>query len=304
MLMFEKIIVLFLLMVVGFIIMKAGMIDEKDCKGLSAIVINVANPAMILNASTSGEGSIAGKDLIVTALLAVGLYAILVMTASILPKVMRLKKEEAGCYKLMLVFSNIGYMGFPLIASLYGSEAVLYGAIFLMPFSVLIYTYGIKTIRLEKEKEGKGNRGKLLNIGIISCLLTIIIYLSGIKLPSVINDTIGYLSSLTSPLSMIVIGASLATMNLKELVSDKKLILFSAIKLLVIPIIGCMLLKLVVTNELIRNVCMVILATPVASMVTMLAQQYDGDYELASKGIALTTLLSMITLPIIFTLFS
>ena len=118
-------------------------------------------------------------------------------------------------------------------------------------------------------------------------------------MPSFVKTTISTLSNLTAPLSMMVIGASLATINMKKLFTDVKLLLFSAIKLLIIPVIGMLIIKQFVSNEMICGVCMVMLATPVGSMTAMLAQQYDGDYEMASKGVALTTVLSVVTMPIV-----
>lgn len=105
------------------------------------------------------------------------------------------------------------------------------------------------------------------------------------------------LSNLTAPLSMIVIGDSIAMMNVKELVKDMKLLLFSLLKLLLIPVIGVLIMRGLEINEILVGVCMVMLATPVGSMTAMLAQQYEGDYELASKGVAITTILSVVTMP-------
>ena len=98
---------------------------------------------------------------------------------------------------------------------------------------------------------------------------------------------------------MMVIGASMATIDIKKLFTDVKLLLFSALKLIVVPIVGLFILKTFIQSEMILGVCMVMIATPVASMTAMLAQQYDGDYELASRGVALTTILSVITMPLV-----
>ena len=98
---------------------------------------------------------------------------------------------------------------------------------------------------------------------------------------------------------MMIIGASLASLNLKELFMDGKLLVFSFIKLVVIPVAGVLLIRQFVSSEVICGVCMVMLATPVGSMTAMLAQQYEGDYEMASKGVALTTVLSVVTMPLV-----
>ena len=118
-------------------------------------------------------------------------------------------------------------------------------------------------------------------------------------MPSVIEDTVDYLGSLAAPLSMIIIGDSITNIKIKELLSDWKLLLFSVVSLLVVPAAGVLLLKTCgITGELL-GVCMIMLATPVGSMNVMLAQQYGGDSTLVSKGVALTTVLSVITIPIV-----
>lgn len=248
------------------------------------------------------------------------MYAVLLLVAQVLPKLLKVERESRGTYKAMTVFSNIGFMGFPVIAALYGNGALLYAALFTIPYNVLIYTYGVSAMSSQTagdkgksalaedegngQKEEKGFRmnlllGRILNVGVIACIMTIIIYLCQIPVPGMLADTITHLSNLTAPLSMMVIGASLATINLKKLFTDVKLLIFSVIKLLVIPIAGMLIIRQFVDNEVICGVCMVMLATPVGSMTAMLAQQYDGDYEMASKGVALTTILSVATIPLV-----
>jgi hypothetical protein len=214
----------------------------------------------------------------------------------------RVSKQEAGTYRVMLIFSNIGFMGFPVIKAVYGSDAMLYAALFLIPYNLLLYTYGIGEMRGGAEEEGE-KKGiawkKIFNVGVIASLIAMAIALLHIQVPSFIETTVSSLSGLTAPLSMIVIGASMADMNLKELFMDGKLLVFSVLKLILIPVAGTLLLGLFVKNELLLGVCLIMLSTPVGSMTAMLAQQYGGDYELDSRGVALTTLLSVVTIPLV-----
>ena len=210
----------------------------------------------------------------------------------------------------MTVFSNIGFMGFPVIAALYGSGALLYAALFTIPYNILIYTYGVSAMSPEtkspeapeKEKGSAFLLKRILNVGVIACIATMIVYLCKIPVPGMIADTATHLSNLTAPLSMMVIGASLATIDLKKLFADVRLLIFSVVKLLIIPVVGVLIVKQFVSNEVICGVCLIMLATPVGSMTAMLAQQYDGDYEMATKGVALTTILSVATIPLVYML--
>ena len=301
MLLLEQMIVLFILMGIGYFCHKKQIITDEVSKKLSAIVVNIANPALILTGCMSEE-KIRGEELLLTGAVMISMYAVLLILARVLPCLLGVKKESRGTYGAMTVFSNIGFMGFPVISALYGNGALLYAALFMIPYNILIYTYGVSAMSPEKKQgteKGPSKLGRIFNIGVIACILTMIIYLTGIQTPEFVQKTVTNLSNLTAPLSMMVIGASLAAIDLKKLFLDVRLVAFSVIKLILIPVLGMLLIKQVVSNEIICGVCMFMLATPVGSMTAMLAQQYDGDYKMASEGVALTTVLSVITMPLV-----
>lgn len=300
MLLLQQMIIMFLLMSVGFVGSKIGMITEETSKRLSAIVVNIANPAMILVSGISDE-RMEGRELLSLTVVILAIYAVLLLLAYLLPVLLRVDPKSRGVYQAMTVFSNIGFMGYPIIAALYGSSAVLYGALYSIPFNILIYTFGVSALRKKEngEEKKKLSLKEVLNIGVITSIISLILYLWQIRVPGFFTDTLNYLGNLTAPLSMMVIGASMTSISLRELFTDVRLLLFSLIKLLLIPVLGMLLIRQVVTNEVICGVFMIMLATPAGSMTAMLAQEYDGDYETASRGVTLTTLLSVITMPVV-----
>lgn len=298
MIVLQQMAVLFIVMLIGFYACKKEMIDSATSKKLSSIVVNIANPAMILSGVIGDTSQIQGSDLMLTVTVTIVLYLILLAIGTILPRLLRVPHRSAGTYSAMTVFSNIGFMGFPIISAVFGSGALLYASIFLIPYNVLIYTYGVQMMKQGEKKEGFHLK-KIINIGVIFCLISIFLFITKIQLPGWVQSTITTLSNLTAPLSMMVIGASFAAMNVKELFLDLKLLLFSAGKLLAIPIIGTLAAKQFIDNEMLCGVIMIMLSTPVGSMTAMLAQEYDGDYALASRGVAMTTILSVITIPIV-----
>lgn len=302
MIILKQMIILFVLMLIGLICRKRGIMTDEGSRVISGIVVNVANPALIISASINKESVIKGSDLIFIAILSVTMFIILVLFSKLLVKLLRLPDQEQNMYRVMTVFSNIGFMGFPLIMAAYGSDALLYASFFIIPYNVLIYTWGIAAMKTNEESEKETKKiawNRVFNIGVIACIITIVIYLTQIKVPVMIESIVTYLSGLTAPLSMLVIGDSISKMDLKKLFLEKKLLLFSIVKQLVIPLLGVWVLSLLGIDLMMKSVCMVMLATPVGSMTAMLAQQYDGDYELASKGVALTTILSVATMPIV-----
>ena len=296
MILLKQMIVLFIMMLVGVYCRKKGIFNDEANKRISSLVVNVANPALIFSSSINQEAVIEGMEFVKTFVLAWGMFGVLMVIAFFVPRILRADISEYGTYKTMTIFSNIGFMGFPVIDALYGSEALLYATMFLVPFNVLIYTYGISVMK--GEKTGL-QLHKILNVGVISCAVALVIYLTRLPIPVVVENAVDSISALTAPLSMMVIGDSLTKINLKKLFCNGRMLVFSVVKLLLIPIVGVSMIRLLGLNPLLTGVCMIMLATPVGSMNAMLAQEYGGDYELASQGVTITTLLAVVTMPLV-----
>ena len=343
------------MMAVGYLCYRKQILTEEVSRKVSAIVVNVANPCMILSSALTDQ-QMQGKELVQTLAIVVMMYAFLLVMAQLLPRILCIQKESRGAYAAMTVFANIGFMGFPVLAAMYGNGALLYGAVFQIPFNILIYTYGVAVLtrkpgacakteqdvkaevdvkaepngktgerqdaqgitaavngKSENIENGSEQQGKLqgtveivkkiFNIGVIACIAAMLLYFLQTPVPSFLQAFITNLGNLTAPLSMMIIGASLAQMPLKELFLDKKLLLFSLLKLLLLPAVWMIMVNRVAEQEILRGVCLVMMATPAGSMTAMLAQQYGGDYETASRGVALTTVLSVITMPLLAAVF-
>ena len=385
MVMLQQMIVMFLMMAVGYLCYRKQILTEEVSRKVSAIVVKVANPCMILSSALTDQ-QMQGKELVQTLAIVVMMYVFLLVMAQLLPRILCIQKESRGAYAAMTVFANIGFMGFPVLAAMYGNGALLYGAVFQIPFNILIYTYGVAVLTrkpgacvkteqdvnaevdvktepnvnaevdVKAEPDGKaesnvnaevdvkaesnGKTGKrqdtqgitaavngksenkqsnneqqgklqgtveivkkIFNIGVIACITAMLLYFLQTPVPSFLQAFITNLGNLTAPLSMMIIGASLAQMPLKELFLDKKLLLFSLVKLLLLPAVWMIMVNRVAEQEILRGVCLVMMATPAGSMTAMLAQQYGGDYETASRGVALTTVLSVITMPLLAAVF-
>lgn len=288
--------ILFVYMMIGYVACKKEYFDQEFGKKLSWLVVNVANPMLAISAVVNNEEQIAKKDFYVTVLLAICFYAFFLILAQILPRLIGVQNSSIGVYKMMTTFNNIGFMGFPVIAAAYGNGALIYAVPFSIMFNILCYTWGIQTLCRGGEK---GNWKRIINIGTISGIISIVLFFMQIPVPKMICSLSAGLSNLTGPLSMLVIGISIAAMELKDLFTDVKLLKFALIKLLAVPVAAMLLVCQVIDNRLICEVFLVMMATPAASMCAMLSQQYGGDYELAAKGVALTTILSVVTMPIV-----
>ncbi len=299
MLLLQQMVIFFLIMLVGYICRKVGVFGENTGKTISGIVINIGNPALIIASGMNPETLENKGALLVTLVVALTFFVIMFVIAELLPRLLRADKSDYGAYQVMTIFSNIGFMGYPLLDAMYGSEAVIHAAIFNLLYSVLIYTYGIGKMQTAGQRE-KLNWKQLMNVGVISCLIAVVLYISNLPVPMIFEDTAARIGAITGPLSMLVIGDSLAQIRLKDLFTDVRLLLFSVVKLLLMPALLLWGLGFFITDPVLRGVCLVMTATPVGSMTVMLAQQYDGDYRLTSRGVALTTVLSVATMPFLF----
>lgn len=298
MILLKQMIVLFLLMIVGVVCRKKEILNDESAGRLSSLVVKVANPALILSSSINQESSVRGTELAGTFFLAAAVYAALLLAAQFLPRLLKADRSEYGTYRVMFVFSNIGFMGFPVISAVYGSQALLRASLFLIVFNCLVYTYGIQMLSGGSEKTGFQWK-KIANMGVAACVLSLILYLLAVPVPDFVESAVDYLGGLTTPLSMIIIGDSLAQMPLKSLFEDRRLLLFSLLKLIPVPVIGTFAVLFLGADAELAGICMIIFAAPVASMTVMLAREYGGRLELATKGVALTTLLSVATIPLV-----
>jgi len=303
-----QMVVLFVIMLVGYACRRYGIFNDTVVKHLSSLVVNVANPCMILAAAINPGDNVSGYELFITAVLSIAMYAGLIIFAQLVPVILKTPKSDYGIYKALTVFANIGFMGFPLIKSVYGSDALLYAAIFQLPFNLLVYTYGVYVICKSANDEDLSANGqtekinplqKMLNIGVVGCIIAITLFFIRPEVPYVIEDIFDYIGDMTPPLSMMIIGDSLSKMNFKKLFANKQLIGYSAIKLLVIPLVGTYIAKLFGVSGALLGVFMIMLATPAATMNVLLAQEYDSNYRTASEGVAITTLLSIATIPLV-----
>lgn len=296
----RQLLILFFFMLLGFGMAKMKILDQHNSGFLSWLIVNVANPALILSGGIGN--SIDRRELFKVVLVAAGVYLFLIAVSEMAVRLLGVDRKETGIYKVLLIFTNMGFMGFPLLDAMYGAEALLYGAVFLLLFNLLIYTYGIFCIAGTAGSPAEILK-KFVNPGAAAGALAVMLAFFRVELPGSVNQTVSMLSNLTAPLSMMVIGASFLEVQWKGFLRDIRLLILVALRLVIIPVLGMLILRNFVSNQYLLGVCFVTLAAPSGSMAAMLARQYGADYVSASKGIGLTTLLSVITMPLLFWVF-
>lgn len=196
----------------------------------------------------------------------------------------------------MCLFGNTGFIGIPLVSAVLGSQALIYVAVTNAYFNLLFYTYGIWLADGGKSRFSWKN---FLNVGNFSIIVTIVLFVWQPKLPVVFTSTIDYMADTTTFLAMVVIGISLARTNLKSIFTEVRLYLFILLRFLALPVMISFLLRLFVKDDTVYGVMVLMASVPVANLPLMRVEETGGDGQMLSKGIILSTLLSLITIPLV-----
>jgi len=189
-------------------------------------------------------------------------------------------------------------MGIPVVRVVFGESATICVTVFIMVFYLFIYTYGVRQICSEPGQKGI-DWSKAICPMTVSALLAIIGYLAGFRVDGVVKDTLKTVSNITTPCAMIIIGCALSSVPLKAVFTNWRLYIVALLKLLVIPLMVYLLLAPIMGGSAVLGVMVIIMAMPVATIITMLSAQYDKDQTLAASSVFITTLLSVFTIPLL-----
>lgn len=298
MVVFQTMLKLFLLLVLGFVLFKCHIFDEYTNKKISALIVNVALPMLIISSIAGVEGS---NKSIVFLMIGAGIlmYIGFIILGKIINRLFPFPKKDWPVYECMVVFANTGFMGYPVLLDVFGQEAVFYASLIHMAFNFFVYTYAIMCLTKGDDSEFKLNFKQLLTPGIILIFVGIFIYLFDIQLPSVLMDTINSVGSLTAPLSMMMIGSSLAVYPIKDSFTDWRSYVFAFVRLMIVPFVTMIMCRLLHIDAYYANITIITNAMPVGSMVLMLATQYNANVKIVTRNIVVSTLLSVITIPIV-----
>ena len=298
MVVFQTMLKLFLLLVLGFVLFKCHIFDEYINKKISALIVNVASPMLIISSIAGVEGN---DKSIVFLMIGAGIlmYIGFIILGKIINRIFPFPKKDWPVYECMVVFANTGFMGYPVLLDVFGQEAVFYASLIHMAFNFFVYTYAIMCLTKSDDSEFKLNFKQLLTPGIVLIFIGILIYLFDMQIPSVLMDTINSVGSLTAPLSMMMIGSSLAVYPIKDSFTDWRSYVFAFVRLLIVPFMTMIVCRLLHINPYYANITIITNAMPVGSMVLMLATQYNANVKIVTKNIVVSTLLSVITIPIV-----
>lgn len=303
----QQMIMIFILICIGLLLYKKEMLSEMSSKQISGIIVNVTNPALLI-CSAFREGPKVSLSELGTALGAyMVVYAILIAVSFLIPRILRVPDMYHYSYQMLTIFGNVGFIGIPLATAVLGPESLIFVSIYNLIFNVLIYTFGISLLQKAAARQLPNSDTivtspawkKLINAGTISAAATIIFYLSDFSVPVIVSSSLNYMGQATTLLSMLVLGVSVAQMAPKDIFSHPKLYGFTLLRQILVPI-GCILLfRPFIQDSLILNTMALMLAVPAGNMPLMLSKQLHVETDTISQGIILTTILSLVTIPVV-----
>lgn len=288
---------MFILMAVGFIVYSKKLINEEGTKQISNLLIWVINPLIMLTRYQ--------MKFSMTKLMGLGI-AFIVSLASMLIGFLIGKivfKKEQRIDKFAIGFANAGFIGIPLVTNVMGINDVFFLSAYLVCFNILSYTYGIYMVT--NDKKLVSIRSMIFNPGVMAVILGLIVFISPIKLPQIVYNAFNLIGQTNTPIAMLLLGTYIAKSKIITLFNDKNAYFICFIKLVVVPLVILVVFKFLPAYLTeIKKVVLIAAATPVGLTVPMFSQMYGGNYEYGAKLVGLSTLLSLITIPVILYLAS
>ena len=295
---------LFLLMACGFFARKKGIIDDVASKRLSTLIIKIGQPMMIISALTEAEFSYENLG---DGFLYIGIgiifHAVMGGLAFLLCKGFK-DLDERKITEFSLMFVNGGFIGFPILEALFGAKGLFLAAFFNISFHLFIWSWGVAILARKRSDIKLTVRKIFINLGSIPCLIGVLIYMlvipfPGFVLPAFLSKFFLYLSNLCTPISVLITGALLATRTAKQIFGSGKIYYFSLMKLIVLPLIVCIICKLIRLPQDMILFVTVEAALPAASSITMFSEIYGLNSGYASQTVGTSSLLSVGTLPLV-----
>jgi malate permease and related proteins len=297
----EVMVMLFTMVILGYAACKLGYMGDKFDKKLSSIVVDITCPLLVLSSVMGDE--MPDRSLILP-LVGVGFltYIILLVFGFWVPRFISKNHDDQGMIGFSLMFANVGFIGYPIVASIFGPKAVFYAALLNVPNTFFIFTAGVMLVKGEYSIR-QFNPKVLLSPALIGAFIAALLVAFGVHTPEMIARPITMVGNITVPASLMIIGSSMARLPLREIIGSGKVYATSFLRLVIVPLSVYFLFRLCGVNTLINNINTVVIAMPVASFGTMFCMKYGRNPSLMTEATFITTLFSIITIPLITLLF-
>ncbi|MDE7230597.1 MAG: AEC family transporter [Oscillospiraceae bacterium] len=292
---------MFILLGVGYMLYRLKFLDDDSTRRLSNIVITVINPIVIFNAYQTDFKPELAKGLLYAMILAFSCQTVMVLIGKL---AVRKKSENFRVERFAAGYSNCAFMGIPLVQAAFGAEGVFYLTAFITAFNVFMWTHGV--ILMSGQKQSPKSLLKILiSPAIISIVLGLLFFLTGLRVPEIIGQPLNYLGAMNTPLAMIVSGATIAKAGLLSGVKNPRIYAVQSLKLLITPALlaaAVVPVELLGVSSLVVNTILIAAASPTASSTIMFSYKFGENERYASHHFAISTIASMATIPLIMAL--
>lgn len=297
----QVMVVLFIIVVLGYALCKLGYMGEDFDRKLSSIVVDVTCPLLILS-SVMGE-SLPDRTLILP-LLGVGFltYVLLLVFGFFVPRLIAADRDDQGMIGFALMFANVGFIGYPIVSSIFGAKAVFYAALLNMPNTFFIFTAGVMLVKGEYSVR-KLNLKLLFSPAMIAAFVAALLVALGVHTPEIVARPVTMVGNITVPAALMIIGSSMARLPLHDIIGSPKVYVASVVRLGVVPLSLFFLFKVCGVNDIVNEINTVVIAMPVASFGTMFCMKYGRNPALMTEMTFITTVGSIFTIPLITMLF-
>lgn len=295
MLIFEQLVKMFFILLLAFLCYRIGLVNQEGNKSISNLLLMVVNPILIITVYQTGYDPGLVRGLILSFLAAALTHVLGIVISSVF--IRPASGPDYTIERFSAMYSNCGFIGIPLIGSVLGDIGVFYLSAYMTMFNLFTWTHGI--ILMERKYSLKNLAHGLLSPMFIATLSAIALFFLRIPLPSVLLDPMDYIAGMNTPLAMMVAGFSVAQADIGKMCRDLRLYYVSAIKLLVFPLCTIPLLLLLRLPQEVSMTMLIAAACPAATTGTMMAIRYRQNYTYASEIFALSTILSVASLPVV-----
>ena len=272
----------------------AGELDRK----LSVFILNVSMPALILASVMGRDLVFEPSELLTLGLVAVVNYVILIGLACLIPQIWHVNRSRQGLARFMLAFGNVSFIGYPVCDAVFGSKAVFCASVLNIPFNLLIFTIGVSFINGGKARSAFSPK-LVFSPCVVASLIAVVIALMGISVPEPVGQWFHLLGDLTTPCALLIIGSSLSHIPVRDMLGNRFAYAISLLRLIVLPLVVGVVLRLMGVDRFVANVAVVLSAMPIATNGIMMCLQYGKDERVMTQGLFLSTLFSVVTIPLI-----
>lgn len=294
-------VVLFIIVVLGYALCKLGYMGDKFDQKLSTIVIDITCPALILS-SVMGD-TLPDRTLILP-LLGVGFltYILLLVFGFWVPRLIAKNRDDQGMIGFALMFANVGFIGYPIVSSIFGPQSIFYAALLNMPNTFFIFTAGVMLVKGEYSIKSL-NPKVLFSPAMLAAFAAALIVAFGLRVPDLVARPVTMVGGITVPAALMVIGSSMSRLPLREIIGSGKVYVSSLVRLVVVPVTLYLVFRACGVDSVINNINTVVIAMPVASFGTMFCMKYGRNPSLMTEITFVTTVFSILTIPLVTMLF-